>query len=56
MVQLAQVFDELLGGRESDIHKVLWESWSGHEGGTIVMEALYGMVKFHLTNAFTMLH
>ncbi len=36
MVQLAQVFDELLGGRESENRKVLWESWSGHEGGTVV--------------------
>jgi len=36
MVQLAQVFDELLRGRESKTRKILWESWCGHEGGTVL--------------------
>ena len=36
MVQLAQVFDELLRGQESETCKVLWELWCGHEGGTVL--------------------
>ena len=36
MVQLAQVFDELLRGQESETCKILWELWCGHEGGTVL--------------------
>ena len=38
MLQLAQAFDESLGGLEMQQtpRTVLWESWSGHNGGTVV--------------------
>jgi hypothetical protein len=36
MLQLAQAFDESLGGLEMQSRTVLWESWSGHNGGTVV--------------------
>jgi hypothetical protein len=36
MLQLAQAFDEALGGLEMQSRTVLWESWSGHNGGTVV--------------------
>jgi hypothetical protein len=36
MLQLAQAFDESLGGLEMQSRTVLWESWSGHDGGTVV--------------------
>jgi hypothetical protein len=53
MVQLAQVFDELLEGREqeNDTCKVLCELWSGHEGGTAVMPTGSGGVSanWHVT-------
>ena len=36
MAQLAEAFDEMIGGEELQSRKVIWESWPGHEGGTAV--------------------
>mmetsp|Transcript_12569 Transcript_12569/g.27271 ORF Transcript_12569/g.27271 Transcript_12569/m.27271 type:complete len:527 (-) Transcript_12569:419-1999(-) len=36
MIQLAQAFDELVGGQALQTRKVVWEAWRGHDGGTVV--------------------
>ena len=35
-VQLAQAFDEMVGGKELESRTVAWEAWRGHDGGTVV--------------------
>jgi len=35
-VQLAQAFDEMVGGKELESRTVVWEAWRGHDGGTVV--------------------
>jgi len=35
LVQLAQSFDEMIGGKELQSRNITWEAWNGHDGGTI---------------------
>lgn len=36
MAQLAESFDEMTGGVELQSRQIIWEAWTGHEGGTVV--------------------
>ncbi|KAL7538030.1 hypothetical protein ACHAWF_005968 [Thalassiosira exigua] len=42
MIQLAQAFDEMVGGVDLGTRSVAWEAWHGHDGGTIVSPARGG--------------
>ncbi|KAL7487002.1 hypothetical protein ACHAW6_015581 [Cyclotella cf. meneghiniana] len=41
-IQLSEAIDESLGGRQLNSRTILWETWIGHDGGTVVWPTFGG--------------